>query len=219
MDYYLTMRSEATTTDRREGPTFIETARRDQIVTAAIDTIAELGYGQSSLDRIASRARTSKGVICYHFAGKEELVKEVFAQVLTKAEAYMRRRIIAESTGPGMLRAYIKSNVGFIGEHRNHVVALGEIAHNARGADGSRPFDTSVLKASVDALQQLLGHLQRTGELRAGFDASLMAVAIRAAIDAAPPRLAADPKFDFGQYGRELADLFDLATRNPTGRR
>ena len=36
-----------------------------------------------------------------------------------------------------------------------------------------------------------------------------MAIAIRAAIDAVPPRLARDPGFDVGHYGRELANLFD----------
>jgi hypothetical protein len=41
-----------------------------------------------------------------------------------------------------------------------------------------------------------------------------MAVAIRAAIDAVPLQLARDPGLDVGRYGRELADLFDLATRS-----
>jgi hypothetical protein len=40
-----------------------------------------------------------------------------------------------------------------------------------------------------------------------------MVVAIRAAIDAVPLKLARDPWLDVGRYGRELADLFDLATR------
>jgi hypothetical protein len=40
-----------------------------------------------------------------------------------------------------------------------------------------------------------------------------MATAIRAAIDAVPRRMAVDPEFDTRHYGRELADLFDVATR------
>ena len=42
-------------------------------MAAAIDTIAELGYGQASLARIAETAGTSKGVIIYHFGSKEKL--------------------------------------------------------------------------------------------------------------------------------------------------
>ncbi|MGA9830159.1 MAG: TetR family transcriptional regulator, partial [Trebonia sp.] len=57
------MRSETNPGGQRKARTFIETARRAQIMAAAIDTIAELGFGQASLARIAERAGTSKGVI------------------------------------------------------------------------------------------------------------------------------------------------------------
>ncbi|WP_338106680.1 TetR/AcrR family transcriptional regulator [Psychrobacillus psychrodurans] len=53
---------------------FIEKARRNQIVECAIETIAEIGYAQASLGQIAKRAKISKGVISYHFANKEELL-------------------------------------------------------------------------------------------------------------------------------------------------
>jgi AcrR family transcriptional regulator len=39
---------------RERGRTFTEEARRTQIVTAAIETIAELGYAQTSFTQIAS---------------------------------------------------------------------------------------------------------------------------------------------------------------------
>ena len=63
--------------DAASERTFIETARRAQIVAAAIDTIAEVGYARASLVRIASRIGISRGLISYHFAGKDELIKEV----------------------------------------------------------------------------------------------------------------------------------------------
>ncbi len=40
-----------------------------------------------------------------------------------------------------------------------------------------------------------------------------MAMAIRATLDAVPARLARDPALDLDRYGRELADLFHVATR------
>jgi hypothetical protein len=40
-----------------------------------------------------------------------------------------------------------------------------------------------------------------------------MAVAIRAAIDAVPRRLAHDPDLDIDNYAREIASVFHLATR------
>ncbi|MEP7024912.1 MAG: TetR family transcriptional regulator, partial [Actinomycetota bacterium] len=44
-------------------------ARRSQIVTATIDVIAEVGFGQASFARIAERAGlSSTRLISYHFA-------------------------------------------------------------------------------------------------------------------------------------------------------
>jgi hypothetical protein len=60
---------------------------------------------------------------------------------------------------------------------------------------------------------KLLAHFQAVGDLRAEFDPLVMAVAIRAAIDAVPRRQAHDPDLDVGKYATEIANLFDLATR------
>ena len=50
---------------------FTEHARRAQIVGAAVETIADLGYGQASFAQIARRAGpSSTGLISYHFAHK-----------------------------------------------------------------------------------------------------------------------------------------------------
>jgi AcrR family transcriptional regulator len=206
------MRSDSGSDGQREL-TFIEAARRAQIVTAAIDTIAEAGYGQASLARIAERAGISKGVISYHFAGKDDLIREIVAEVLAKGQAYMLPRILAESSGAGMLRAYIESNLAFMREYRNHLVAFLEIFLNARGDDGGPLVDEKSLDYMVTSLEQLLAHFQAAGDFRADFDPQVMALAIRGAIDTVPPRLARHPDLDVGRYARELAALFDLATR------
>jgi TetR/AcrR family transcriptional regulator, fatty acid metabolism regulator protein len=190
-----------------------------QIIAAAIDTIAELGYGQASLARIAEKAGTSKGVIVYHFGGKDELIRALVAELVARGIAYMNPRIEAEPTGARKLRAYIESNLAFMRENRNHVVAIVEIVLNARAADGSRLYDFAVQDEGVAALQQLLAHFQGTGEFRAGFDPHVMAMAIRAGINAVPMQLARDPALDVGHHARELAGLFEIATRPGDGTR
>jgi AcrR family transcriptional regulator len=194
--------------------TFIETARRAQIVAAAIDTIAEVGYERASLARIAARVEISKGVISYHFAGKDDLIRQVVHEVIEQARAYMLPRIMAESTGPARLRAYIESNLAFMREHRSQMVAIVEIARNRLGEERQRRFYGEVdLDAGARMLAQQLAGFQAKGEFRRDFDPASMAIAIRAAIDAVPPRLAFDPEFDIDSYAHETATLFDLATR------
>ena len=187
-------------------------------MAAAIDTIAELGYGQASLARIAEAAGTSKGVIIYHFGGKDELIRDLAAELVARGAAYMRPRIEAEQTGMGMLRAYIESNLAFMAENRNHVVATVEIALNARAADGSRLFSAAFQDRSVASARELLVHFQRTGEFRAGFDPLVMARAIRAGIDNVASLLVADPGLDIAHHARELADLFVRAVSPPAAR-
>ena len=191
--------------------TFIETARRAQIVAAAIDTIAAAGYAQASFARIAERAGISRGLISYHFTGKDDLIKQVVIDVVEAGRAYILPRVFAESTGPAMLRAYIESNLAFMREHRTDMIAILEIT---RSADGRRIFqdDPHVIDA-VRALEHLLSGFQTAGQLRPDFDPYLIAIAIRAAIDAVPSRLALDPEFDIDGYSREIITVFDLATR------
>src|ERR1700746_1255755 len=105
------MRSKNSPDGQRSDRTFTETARRAQIVAAAIDTIAELGYGQASLARIAETAGTSKGGIIYHFGAKDELIRELVAELVARGVAYMEPHIEAAPGGAGKLRAYIESNL------------------------------------------------------------------------------------------------------------
>jgi AcrR family transcriptional regulator len=49
---------------------------RKQLMTAAIDCFARLGYQGTSIDRIARDAGVTKGAVYYHFKDKEELLFE-----------------------------------------------------------------------------------------------------------------------------------------------
>ena len=197
-----------------EQRTFTENARRQQIVGAAIDTIAEVGYGQASLARIAARIGISKGVISYHFAGKDDLIKQVVIDVVEAGRAYIIPRVFAESSGPARLRAYIESNLAFMREHRNHMVAVVEILRNgALTADGVRRVDGRDVDVATRLLEEQLARLQAGGELRSDFNPRVMAMAIRATIDVVPHRLVLDADFDIDKYASEIANVFDLATR------
>lgn len=205
------MRSE-TVPAGQEDRSFIENARRAQLVECAIDAIAELGYTNASMAEIAKRAGVSKGVISYHFAGKRELIEQVVNSVMEKAGAVMLPRIYAEHNAAGMLRAYIESNLEFIASHRNHVLALMNIAVGTRDDRKSAVDLTLAFEPAVIALENMLRSGQERGEFRE-FSTRVMAVTIRNAIDAVSLQLAAYPELDLKNYANELATLFDLATR------
>jgi len=195
--------------DADDSRSFVSSARRAQIVEAAIETLAEVGYANASLARIAARLGISKGVISYHFAGKDDLIAEIVSQVLQRAWAYIQPRIEAQTTGPEMLRAYIESHFEFMRDNPKQLSAVVEIVR-ATIAGAKSPF-TGDRDGAVHMLAELLTRFQAAGDLRADFDPTAMAIAIRAVIDAAPGRLA-DPAFDIDQYAREAVTSFDRAT-------
>ena len=153
-------------------------------------------------------------MIGYHFAGKDDLIKEVVFEIVERGMAYMQPRIIAEmSTGSGFLWAYIESNLAFMRDHRNYMVALVEIRRGII-ADGLDHINADI-DAAEHVLEEHLARYQSQGQLRPDFDPRVMAFAIRAVIDAMPRRLAHDPSLDVNNYAMEIADIFLLATSTP----
>ncbi len=205
------MRPENSPGDRGEL-SFIEAARRAQIVKCAIEAIATLGYSQASLAQIAKLAGISKGVISYHFADKDELIEQVLREVLGAFEGYMKPRIKAQQTPALMLRTYIESNVAFMAARREYVLVLSDIFTNARRSDGKLFSDLAGYNSALEALEVILRRGQHSGEFRE-FDSHVMAVSIRQAIDGIGPQLIANPQLDLDSYAHELATLFDRATR------
>lgn len=199
------MRSKRTGDSR----TFVSSARRAQIVEAAIETVAEVGYANASLSRIAVRLGISKGVISYHFAGKDDLIAEIVSQVLQRGRAYIQPRVEVQTTGREMLRAYIESNLEFMRDNPDQLSAVVEIVR-ATIAGAKSPFSDNPDRAA-HILAELLTRFQAAGDLRADFDPNAMAIAIRAVIDAATGRLS-DPAFDIDQYTREAITIFHRAT-------
>nr|WP_309696013.1 TetR family transcriptional regulator [Armatimonas sp.] len=202
------MRSENKPSDPEEL-SFIEKARRAQLIACTIETVATLGYGQASLAQIAKRAGVSKGVISYHFKSKDELIEQTAAAIFEAFGAFMGPQIEAETTPRKKLEAIIRSNLAFMQRHRQHLVTLLEILANAR------PLPTAMAathQASLRDFENFFRWGQEVGEFRA-FSPSVMALVIRNAIDLAAGKIASLDGFDGNLYADELVVLFDKATR------
>ncbi len=186
-------------------------ARRAQIVTATVDVIAELGYGQASFARIAGRAGlSSTRLISYHFAGKDELITTVAEDVIASIGDHMAQRLAAETSASGMLRAYIEGMVEYTATHRARMKALLEIF-----LGGGLHYDAGTERSVVGHVEAILRQGQADGEFRE-FDARVVATAVQRAVEGLPFLLESLPDLDCAAYGRELVTLFELGTlRSP----
>ncbi|OJH42154.1 TetR/AcrR family transcriptional regulator [Cystobacter ferrugineus] len=194
---------------------FLEEARRAQIVQCAIDIISTHGYAQASLALIAERAGISKGVISYHFAGKDELIAQVYTEVMTLAAKAVLPRVEQQPGASDKLRVYIEGSIAFIGTHGPHSIALLEIWNGLRTPQGKPVFDARSYEPGLDFLQNIFRQGQAEGEFRR-FSPRHMAVAVRSAIDGVlVQRITYGDKVDLEESSRELVDLFHAATAKP----
>ena len=199
----------------RPTRTFTESARRAQIVDVAIRVAATEGYANTSFARIAREAGlSSTGIISYNFAGKDDLMREVVAEVWRAAEGYISPRVEAASGARAKLRAYIEANTAFLEDYPHHLRALVEVVTNLPRDGADRAEFLARMDAALDFHTDYIRQAQATGELCA-FDPRVMVIAIQGAIDAVVLRKTREPALDAAACGRELAQLFDRATRNP----
>ncbi|TQL66489.1 TetR family transcriptional regulator [Nocardioides albertanoniae] len=188
-------------------------ARRAQIVRAAIETIAEVGYPKASFARITARAGlSSPRMISYHFADKHDLLRQIVLDIFTEAAAFMTPRIEADETATGRLRTYVEANLDFLREHPVEIAALTELGPHLRTTVGEGYSGTDAQDFSVSHLATMLAAGQEAGEFR-DFDTRSMAVIIRASIDAAAQRVRDGSDVDLDTYTREAVMVVDLAVR------
>jgi len=190
-----------------QARTFTESARRAQIVTSAIEVIAEDGYAKASFSRIAKHAGlSSTGMISYHFAGKDDLLAACVAEIEQVTGAYMEPRIDAAVGHVAQLRAYIEANLALVGEHAAAVRALIDLVRNA----GSQ---STAVTERLTVFENHFRAGQAAGAFRS-FDVRSTALALTAGLDAVVVVAAAEGHGpgELARIGRELADLYVRAT-------
>jgi len=183
-------------------------------VRAAVETIASIGYAKASFVQIAQRAGISPGLITYHFAKREALMKEVMLTVDASMERALEARVEGSTSYIEALRALIEGFVHYCGEHPDELVAVGQIASASRDAESAREWADRKHESTLDELADMFREGQEAGEFRS-FEPRVMAVAVLAGMEATPAELTARPDTDVASYAAELAEVFARAVIRP----
>ncbi|KAA9155862.1 TetR/AcrR family transcriptional regulator [Microbacterium lushaniae] len=196
---------------QRRQETVTRGVRRERIIDAAIDCLVESGWRGTTLAAIAAKAGISRGLISYHFAGRDDLYEAVLESVVEtvfgEGSVAMQQGIDDAVSAREKLQAYIEGNLRFVGAHRREMAALGEVMPNLRAKNGGQRFDADAEEPIIAGTALLFEYGMSTGEFRA-VDARLTAHMLRRCIDGAALRVVADPGFDVESYARELTALF-----------
>lgn len=197
--------------DGAPSPSFIRDARRSQLVAAAIALIAEVGVERASTVAVARRAGVSRGVLTHHFAGRDDLLEAVVAEVYAVAREELAGRVASEGSARAALLTFVGGSIDFYAARPDHMQALHEIfgAGDRPGAPGRRDADdhhdeqrevSALIEAGRDA-----------GELRGDLDPPTTYAAIRAVLDAGLARVRAGD--DVAGLRAQLVAFVDAATR------
>ena len=186
-----------------------------QIVAAAIDVIAEIGWAQTSIRKIADRVGVAMSAVLYHFGTKDNLVDAIVEEMYRTALSVVVPALDAESTAAGKLTAYIRASIAYFDTHRSQLVALAQLGSGYQPSDG-RGFDELGL---TPELREELSGLDPTAILTAGqqnhefgdFPITSMAVALRGAVNAVVEKILREPDFDAHAYGEDLVAIFGRA--------
>lgn len=141
--------------------------RTDEIVQAARRVIAELGFADASMERIAHEAGVAKGTIYLYFRNKQELLAHVaehgFAVMLERARAAAARERSAQSKLAALLRA------GLAHSSENQAI-FRALQEQRQLAPESPPLLAATLERSLERLVSFVAGVieqgTRSGELR-----------------------------------------------------
>lgn len=205
-------------TDNQAAPvkrTFIEEARRTQIIDATIEVLADYGYINLSFARIAKHAGISPSLISYHFKDKQDLINEVIMVIAGNRIAHSMQSIASFTTAKDRLKAVIEADLAYMGTRPKHFQAMVEITFNSRDSAGKIVYLGDEDDPMVTMLCDILESGQKNGEF-GEFDAYNLAMIIDGARDTFLAQLPLRAGFNLENFTKSIVEFAVSATKKGT---
>jgi TetR/AcrR family transcriptional regulator, mexJK operon transcriptional repressor len=98
----------------------MRSARRQQILEAAIRTFALMGFAEASVADIASAARAGHGTLFLYFATKEALFRAAVLEPLSELERVFALDAPAATPTVGVIRDMVRAQVAFVSRQTSY---------------------------------------------------------------------------------------------------
>jgi AcrR family transcriptional regulator len=178
---------------------------RGRILEAAVALFAELGYEATSVSLIIARAGVAKGGFYHHFASKNELLYEVYGDLIEQQLTGMRRIITAGGPPDAVLRALILDLVETTAD--NAPRALVFTRELSKLGDERTAQIRRARRSYHDAVAGLVREAQSTGQFRTIASADTITFTIFGMINELPLWYRPGGRKRPSQIGAELADF------------
>jgi AcrR family transcriptional regulator len=192
--------------------TAAEQSTRQRIVAAAVSLFAEQGFDATSVNQVVQRAQVAKGALYHHFASKDELLYEVYRELVDRQSSGLRD-IQSRGLGPAdTLREVIRDMVVTTAEKAAEAKVYFREGH--RLSDEKQQQVRSARRAIHEAVIELVTKAQTTGEFAAVSSPEMVAFTVFGVINELPVWYHAEGKKDALAIADELSDLV-LAALDP----
>lgn len=88
-----------------------ESDKRTLIINSALQIFSQLGYHEAKMDQIAKEAGVGKGTLYLYFSNKEELMREMLKDVISKYSHYVREKMNQEGDPINKLKALYTAHI------------------------------------------------------------------------------------------------------------
>lgn len=186
---------------------------KQRIIHAAIELIAERGWGGVTTRAVAERAEVLNGVVSYHFDGKADLLRQAALTGVVETIGEPVGMILSAPSISGGLRAM----AGWLHARRGSFPDFALMAESMLGAQRDPALQQSLAAVVDDFRGAVATKLDRSDAAAARAEAAV----ITSALDGLILHRLLDPQFDPVPALERLADLFEQPPQRTTkaGRR
>jgi len=178
-----------------------------QIIDAAVIVIAENGYHQAQVSKIAKQAGVADGTIYLYFKNKEDILVSLFQEKMGIFIEKIEEEIELQSSAAEKLYSLIEKHFSLLAEdHQLAIVTQLELRQSNKEL---RLRINEVLKGYLNVVDKIVTAGQETGEFREDLELRLARQMIFGTIDETVTTwVMNDQKYDLPSQAKKVHDLF-----------
>ena len=186
-------------------PTAAELARREQLIEATIELVAEVGWRGFTIQRVADAVGVTKAAVIYHVGSREQLVRAAYQRVIDAFIGAVTERVATAGDAVQVVEFTLRAQLEYFREHPDHARVIVEALGSDLGIE-----DSPSAPERRDALAGLILAARGVGDAES---AGVLAVLLNGALDGAVAASLTDSSFDLAAAGEELIALLHARIR------
>jgi AcrR family transcriptional regulator len=191
-----------------------EPTTRQRIVAAAVSLFAEQGFDATSVNQVVQRAAVAKGALYHHFSSKDDLLYEVYRELVERQLAGLQA-IVARDLDPAVnLRLIIADLVTTTAAKVAEATVFFREGH--RLSDENQQRARHARRLIHDSVIDLVRHAQHTGQFSLVASPEMVAFTVFGVINELPVWYQPDGARSPADIAAELSDLVLAALQMPT---